>query len=182
MNKILIVGIVASGKSTFSKKLALFLDINCYELDQIVHKEINGVRKKLNSFDQMEIINKIDDLGEWIFEGVHRESYKELYNKADLIIFLDMPLYLRVFRIFLRIIKQNLKIEKCHYKPNFQMLKWMIKWTKDFEKDRAEYNLFLNNYLEKLVIINNKRELNKYLKEQKNRKVGKLIEKNSSNN
>lgn len=47
MRKILIIGIVASGKTTFAKKLSDILNIPYYELDDIVHnKEIKGRPKR----------------------------------------------------------------------------------------------------------------------------------------
>ena len=47
--KVLIIGIVASGKSTLTKRLSLENNINCYELDLIVHDDINGRKRKGNN-------------------------------------------------------------------------------------------------------------------------------------
>lgn len=60
MNKILVVGIVASGKTTFTTKLSKTFDINYYELDNIAHNsEIEG-RPKRTHKEQMDIIRNID--------------------------------------------------------------------------------------------------------------------------
>ena len=45
--KILIVGIVASGKTTLAKKLAEILNIKHYEIDSIVHDDIIEVKRSL---------------------------------------------------------------------------------------------------------------------------------------
>lgn len=70
---------------------------------------------------------------------------------ADKIIYLDIPVKVRKRRIFTRFIKQLLRIEKCNYKVNFEMLKLMYKWTDDFEKNRCEFENKLFTYKEKII-------------------------------
>jgi hypothetical protein len=50
-------------------------------------------------------------------------------------------------------------LEKSNYKPNFEMLKHMFKWTNDFEKDRQTHESRLLNYKDKLIWIKLKKEL-----------------------
>lgn len=42
-------------------------------------------------------------------------------------------------RIVKRFLKQKLGLEKCHYKPDLNMLKAMFQWTKEFEEKRPEH-------------------------------------------
>lgn len=42
-------------------------------------------------------------------------------------------------RIITRFIKQIIGREKSNYKPTFEMLKLMFKWTDDFEKNRQTH-------------------------------------------
>lgn len=117
MNKIFIVGIVASGKTTLAKELSHELNIPWYELDAIVHNQTVEGRVKVTPDEQWQVIMDIDQHGKWIFEGTDRKSYQYLYDMADRIIFLDPPVWKRKVRIVLRFIKQKLGVEKCHYKP-----------------------------------------------------------------
>lgn len=166
MEKILVVGIVASGKTTFTKKLSKILDISYYELDNIAHNsEIEG-RPKRTSEDQMKLIRNICSGEQWIFEGVYRESHRELYSLADTIIYLDIPLKLRKRRIITRFIKQQLKIEHSHYKSDLRMLKFMFKWTREFEKSRDNYERFLRKFSDKVVCLKSPKEVKKWLKER----------------
>lgn len=75
---------------------------------------------------------------------------------ADTVIFLDPPILMREFRILKRFIKQQLRIEKCHYKSDFKMLKLMYKWTIEFEKDQKNFEVMLQQYQGKVLkLINN---------------------------
>lgn len=165
MSKIYIIGIVASGKTTLAQKLSKQLNIPHYELDCIVHYNTASGRYKRTPQQQVEVIKHIDSEGDWIIEGTYRESCHCLFNMADKIIFLDTPLWKRKLRILFRYIKQQLRIEKCHYKSDLKMLKLMYKWTKDFENNRAELEKMLDQYKDKLIVIKNVKRLNgnKYL-------------------
>lgn len=158
--KVLIFGSVASGKTTLARKLSEKLDITHYEGDNIAWGfRDNGERYKRSGTEQAEIIEEINQKSDWIIEGTYRASQKILYDYADKIVFLDTPLLLRKFRIVLRFIKQQLGLEKCHYKSDFKMFKLMFKWTKDFEAKRQEHEARLMEYPEKLIWISNPKEL-----------------------
>lgn len=74
--KILIIGIVASGKTTFARKLSKELDIKYYEIDSIVHDDIRHV-KRTNEEQQL-IIRQINEHKDWIVEGTLRKNLDNL--------------------------------------------------------------------------------------------------------
>ena len=157
--KILIFGIVASGKTTLAKSISQEYNIPCYEGDCIAWAVSEGRRYKRSDIEQKQEIDRINNQGEWIIEGTYRESQRCIFDMADKIIFLDTPLWIRKIRIITRFIRQKLGIEKCHYKSDMKMLKLMFKWTKEFERDRNRYETILNSYQDKLVIIKSSKEL-----------------------
>ncbi|MGO4348420.1 hypothetical protein AB4Z45_23285 [Paenibacillus sp. MCAF9] len=159
MKKIFIIGVVASGKTTLAKRLSQKVSVPCYELDSIVHHQTPTGRYKRSAEEQIEVIKEIDIHGTWIFEGTDRESYQCLYEIADTIIFLDTPLWTRKIRILKRFLKQNLGIEKCHYKPDILMLKMMYKWTRDFEQNRSGFEAKLKKYKEKVIRLSDNNNL-----------------------
>ena len=161
--KILIFGIVASGKTTLAAKLSEKMDIPYFEGDCIAWGFPNEKRYKRTNEEQAEIIENINKNDNWIVEGTYRESQKILYEYADKIIFLDTPLHVRKFRIILRFIKQQLGIEKSHYKSDITMLKLMFQWTKDFETHKREHIDRLLKYKDKLIWVKSSKELNKLL-------------------
>jgi adenylate kinase family enzyme len=161
VSKIYIVGIVASGKTTLAKKLSKKLNVPWYELDCIVYEKLGTERYKRTPEEQMKVIHDIDKKGDWIFEGTYRKSYHGLFEMADKIIFLDIPLWKRKVRIFTRFIKQQIGIEKCFYKSDFKMLLLMYKWTSDFEKNRAGFENILKEYDNKLMVVYKNKDVNR---------------------
>lgn len=148
--KILIVGIVASGKTTMAKRLSKLLNIEHYEIDSIVHDDINNVKR--SESEQKKIFNKIDKNDSWIIEGTLRKHLFYLCDMADVIIYMDIPVGVRKVRILTRFIKQKLGIEKCNYKVNLEMLRLMYKWTNDFEINKSEFEENLFKYQDKVVV------------------------------
>ncbi|GMK39806.1 DNA topology modulation protein [Paenibacillus sp. CCS19] len=159
MRKIYIVGIVASGKTTMARQLSRQLNVPWHELDNIVYHQTDEGRIKRTPKEQQEVIEDIDRGGGWIFEGVDRTSYRCLYEMADTIIVLDPPLWKRRYRIFVRYVKQQLGIEQCGYKSDLKMLRMMYRWTNEFERNRADFEMRLTPYREKLVRIADLKEL-----------------------
>lgn len=80
--KILIVGIVASGKTTLAKKLSNELGMPYYEGDCIAWGFPGEQRYKRSDEEQAEIIENINKNDNWIVEGTPRESQKILDVKG----------------------------------------------------------------------------------------------------
>ncbi len=149
--KIYIIGIVAAGKTTYSRRLSQELGIPAYELDKIVYAtRPEGGQRKRSPEEQMAVFGEIDAAGSWIIEGVYRPTLDCVLDLADRIIFLDPPLKLRKRRIFTRWLRQRRGKEQCDYRPTFKMLRLMYHWTRDFERDRPEFEAMLANYADKL--------------------------------
>ncbi len=151
--KILIVGTVGTGKTTLARKLSKEYNIKYYEIDSIVHDDVN--KKKRTPQQQNEIISNINKEDGWIIEGVLRENLEYLLEIAEKIIYLDIPKNIRNKRILTRYIKQKIGIEKSNYKPSLKMLKMMYKWSNEFEKNREGFEKKLNKYEDKLDVVEN---------------------------
>ncbi|MCM3709462.1 hypothetical protein [Sporosarcina luteola] len=151
--KIFIMGIVASGKTTYAKELSKQMDLPFVELDSVVYHNVAGVRIKRTPEEQVQVIHQMDAKGSWIAEGVFRPSYHLLLDLADIIIWLDPPLWKRKIRILSRHVRQVIGVEECAYRPDFQMLQNMYNWTKQFEGKREELDGSLQPYLDKLIVV-----------------------------
>ena len=147
--KILIIGIVASGKTTLAKRLSNESGIDYYEIDSIVHDDYN--KRKRSNIEQQNIIKEINKKDSWIIEGTLRKNLYNLLDEADKIIYIDIPLNVRKKRILIRFIKQKFGLEDCNYKPTLKMLRMMYIWTKEFEDTKKGFEEQLKKYSDKLV-------------------------------
>lgn len=158
--KILIIGIVASGKTTLAKKLSKEYNIKHYEIDLIVHDDKDNYKR--TNEEQQNLIKRINENDNWIIEGTLRKNLFNLLQLADIIIYLDIPLMVRKRRILTRFIKQKLRIEKSNYKPDLKMLKNMYKWTKDFEKNKKEFENTISKPGKKIIVLKSKKEIESF--------------------
>ena len=88
--KILITGNVASGKTTLSKILSEYYEIERFEIDEIVHDiDNNDIKRSLK--EQTKIINRINKENKnYILEGVLRKNLDFIINLVDQIIYLNI--------------------------------------------------------------------------------------------
>ncbi|MFA5925761.1 MAG: AAA family ATPase [Parcubacteria group bacterium] len=95
MKKILVTGNAGAGKSTFSQKLGEKLKMEVHGLDKIVWRP--GWKKTPDN-EKKELIKKITDGEEWIIDGVSQD----VFNEAEVVIFLDFPKRVCYWRVFKR--------------------------------------------------------------------------------
>lgn len=162
-SKIHIIGSVGSGKTTLARMLTSQLNIPYYELDNVVWKrsEKGDIRNKPEERDRQ--LNDIVSSDAWIVEGAHHTWVSQSFQHADMIIFLDVALSKRIYRITKRYILQLLRFEKANYRPSFNMYLKMFKWTRDFEREnKAEILHMLGEYGGKVVVLKDNREADMY--------------------
>lgn len=170
--KVYIIGSVASGKSTFAKKLSELTKVPYHGLDEVVHikdrTNKQGNRKRPAKVrDQM--FQKIIASSDYIIEDTGRECFKDGLKQADTIILIEVPLIVRYWRIIIRFIKQKIGIEKCNYKPGFAILKETLKWAKEYDKDMEELKNRLSPYQDKTKVLKNKKDRNTFLDTMSNK-------------
>lgn len=162
MKKIYIIGGVATGKTTFSRKLSQKLNIKCYELDNVVWNDEHSVKR--NDEERELIFNTIISNDEWIIEDVGRRKFKKGLIEADTIYFIYINSIKIYYRVLKRWIKQKLNIEPYNYKPTLKGLIEMYKWAIKDIKKRDDKIKELEGYKDKLHIVNSK-DIKKILKE-----------------
>ena len=101
--RIHVIGNSASGKSTLAKRLALVLDADFVELDALNWLP-NWVG--LNETDPEELLRRFEEAtrGEtWVVAGSYtRFSKQAFWSRLDMVIWLDLPVYVLVWRVLRR--------------------------------------------------------------------------------
>lgn len=113
----MIVGNIATGKSTFAKKLSHKLTIKVIHLDNLFFRPNCEFTPKEEWHN---IVRTLADKDEWIIDGNYPNTLNIRAERADTIIIFDFPRYLSYFYF----IKRNI-------------LKY---FTKSIETDRSQFN------------------------------------------
>lgn len=98
-NKIHIIGSVGSGKTTLARALSYQLNIPYYELDNVVWRRTKNGDIRNTPKERDEQLYNIVNSNAWIVEGAHHKWVSQSFQKADLIIFLDVSVVKRIVRI-----------------------------------------------------------------------------------
>ena len=163
--KILVLGPVASGKTTIARDLIKELNLPEFSIDYIVHDDEKNVVR--TEEEQRKMINDIIKQNkEWIIEGMPRTHLEVLASAATTILYLDVEKKELRKRLFFRIWKNKLGIEKVGYKVD----KKLIQRMKDYiENDNKEVlNECMKKYPSKLIILKNKKEYQSFINALKN--------------
>jgi adenylate kinase family enzyme len=151
MKKILILGSSGAGKSTLAKRLHEILGIDIIHLDQHYWKP-NWTKTESEEWQK-----KVEELlkkDEWIMDGNYRSTMDLRLPQADIIIWLDFPPIVCLYRILKRRLKNNRvdEIDGCQERISFELLRWILwKFPRENRKDiikrleavKKEKNVFI---------------------------------------
>lgn len=99
MKRIMIVGGPGSGKSTMARWLGEQTGLPVQHMDHI-HWMPNWVERP--QADRLQMIRAVEESDRWIIEGGISVRYKERLARADLLVWLDLPVTLRLLWVLRR--------------------------------------------------------------------------------
>ena len=158
--RIYIIGSTGSGKTYLARKLSLLFGIKSYDLDDIYW--IKKYYKKRDENVKQRMLERIYQKKEWIIEGVYSSWIEKAIKKCDLVIWLDLPLHIRILRIFKRFILDN------KYKESLKDVIGIMNFSSKYKKKEGHYykhKEIINKHKLNFVYIKNKEELNNFLKD-----------------
>ena len=163
--KIAIVGNSGSGKSTLALQLHKMLHIPLFHLDQYFWKP-GWQRPDRDEFAKTH--HKLCDGDSWIIEGMAIRLFDYRIERADIIIFLDMPLSFCLYRIFKRSFLNFGKIffssaPGCPERfPDLEFLKYVWNFNTK-QKPEIEKLLYKYKNQKKIFVIKNKQQLDELI-------------------
>ena len=129
-SKIAIFGRPGSGKSTLALALSKSLNLPLHHLDRYFF-EANWIERNYQEFLSMQ--QEMVDSEKWIIDGNSLHSLEMRYAKADLVLFLNPPIWKCYWRVFKRLFDKNTEIqdraEGCCENIKFGLLKYMWNYT-----------------------------------------------------
>ncbi|MCW5837300.1 MAG: AAA family ATPase, partial [Labilithrix sp.] len=101
--RIAVIGVSGNGKTTLARRVAKELGVRYVELDALCHQP--GWREAPNEEFRRDVLAAIDDLDAWVVDGSYDRKLGNLvYERADTVVWLDLPLPLVVARLVHRAI------------------------------------------------------------------------------
>jgi adenylate kinase family enzyme len=163
ISKIHIIGVSGTGKTSLANILSKIMKTKYYELDDIFYK------RKLDKVRQIEerkrILNGIVRKKKWVIEGGSISWVGNSLKKSDVIVYLDFPISLIMYRILKRHTIRALNGTK-HKGESLSKVFALLKksYLRKIRKDHpANVERALKSYRKKTIVIKNKNQLNQFL-------------------
>ncbi len=99
MKRVMIVGGPGSGKSTLAVALGKITGLPVFHMDKFHHQPGWVGRPRA---DVVQLANNIEQKPQWILEGGLSDTYENRMSRADTLIWLDLPVTLRMGRMLKR--------------------------------------------------------------------------------
>ncbi|RYH04041.1 DNA topology modulation protein FlaR [Salipiger sp. IMCC34102] len=102
MQRVMIVGGPGSGKSTLARLLGAHTGLPVHHMDHIHH--LPGWKPRPMA-EKRSMAHAIERQEAWIFEGGMSSTYASRAARADTLIWLDLPMPLRLWRVLARLVR-----------------------------------------------------------------------------
>jgi adenylate kinase family enzyme len=102
MRRVMIVGQPGSGKSTLARALGARTGLPVVYIDHI-HWQANWIERTHE--EKTRLCREVEAREAWIFEGGHAATWPTRVARADLLIWLDRPVGLRMQRVVIRCLR-----------------------------------------------------------------------------
>lgn len=116
--RIHIIGEPGSGKTNLGGKVAAILDCPHIELDAI-YWQSNWNPKEAQKFSK-QVLNALNESNSWVIDGNHEEVRHLVWEHVNLIVWLDYPLVISMFRLFRRTIRRITTAEDIWKTGNYE--------------------------------------------------------------
>lgn len=153
-----IIGLPGSGKSTFSIKLGKHLNIPVHHLDQFMF--IDTKRTPQGEF--LEVKKALVNEDSWIIEGCSISTLEMRFQKADVIIYFEIPRLVCIWRLFKRSFQKE-KIGGCLNRINWEIIKYA--WNFKQEKGPLIKTLERKYPHVKIIVFKSNGDAERYLAE-----------------
>ncbi len=169
--KIAIVGYSGSGKSTLARELAKIYQTDILHFDT-VHFLPNW---KIRDKEEKKRITKdfLDTHNSWIIDGNYSKLfYERRMAEADVIILLLFNRFLCLHRAYCRYLRYKNTTRPdmakgCKEKFDLEFVKWIL-WEGRTKQAKDRYKGLISQYGEKVIVIKNQKQLDKYIQSVSN--------------
>ena len=128
MQRVMIIGQPGSGKSTLAARLGEITGLPVFYIDREVHWKPGWIER--TPLEKAILCAEIHAKDEWIFEGGHSSTWPDRLDRADTLVWIDLPLSLRLWRVVRRTIVHHGRSrpempENCPERFNREFFEWI---------------------------------------------------------
>ena len=163
MERIQIMGCSGAGKSTLARCLGEKTGLPVVHIDRLFWKS-GWVESTKAEIDE-KILKEVSE-EKWILDGNYSRTLQARLDRCDMVVYLDFPRWFCILSVIRRCLENAGQIrpdmaEGCPEKIDWEFLRWI--WTYN-GKHRAKFLEMLGQMpKEKVVILNNRREVNRFV-------------------
>ena len=166
----MVIGVSAGvGKSTFASELGEILQIDVYHLDASYCKP-NWIEAPFEAFEEAQ--RRISERHTWIIEGNYSKTFGVREDRADTIIYLELPRYICLYRALKRWVTNLGKTRPdigagCKEKMEWKFVRYIVTTYKD--RKRKMY-IRLEHWQasgKEVIVLKSKQEIRSYLQDLK---------------
>ena len=155
--RIHIVGGAGAGKTTLANAYAQKLGVSYSEIDQLFWSDVDN-RTKRPQMERDTLLQQITNTESWVVEGVFYKWLSPSFERADKIVVLDTPRWLRHYRIIKRAVALLIS-DPASFRIIAANLREVLVFNHSYDEVHLKPTLeMLENYSEKLVICKSHRE------------------------
>lgn len=160
MNKILIIGVPGSGKSTFANKLGNKLNREVTHLDKIYY--VSGWKHNMTKDEWKKLVQNLISKEKWIMDGNYRGTLPIRLSAADTIIIFNFNKFVCLYRACMRARNKTQPFDKAE--GNFNKLSWdLVKKIIFFPKKEMLKMMEQYKNTKKIFVVRNSKEVEELL-------------------
>ncbi|MBT3866066.1 hypothetical protein HOF78_03120 [Candidatus Woesearchaeota archaeon] len=163
INRVRIIGTSGTGKTYVAKKLSKILNISHYDLDEIFWKRKYDQKRTVPEREKLCL--ELTKKRKWVLEGVYGSWSESSIQKADLVVLLDVNLFLAIWRIIKRYFKR-----KGTCRESIGNMIYLVNYVRKYKKrsDTASHKThveLINKHKVEVIVLKNKKDVKEFLKD-----------------
>lgn len=167
--RIAIMGYSGSGKSTLCRKLAERYHVPAFHFDQV--QFLAGWQERASEDKQRMVTEFLDrNTDGWVMDGNYSKlSFERRVEEADLIILMLFSRWnclwrcMRRYRTYQGTSRPDIA-EGCNEKLDWEFVRWIL-WEGRTKAVRERYRKLQQMYPQKVVVLKNQRQIDRFLRE-----------------
>ncbi|KND50419.1 MAG: DNA topology modulation protein [Parcubacteria bacterium C7867-007] len=164
--RVTILGLPGSGKSTLARKISEKLNIPYIHIDRFWLEAGGGHNSKTTPDPEKAHANVREKVLEaiqaesWVSDGVYRLVQPEIANRADAVVFLDIPLWERLLNHAARTIHRKSRHDEMTFWGDMSFFLEIV--SRDLRK-KGKIQSLVESYKSKAIILKSRKAIANYL-------------------